>query len=204
MGRDHPGEGRGGRTGFLDSSRREPTRCAPTPLRYDPADPTPSVGGPTLHGGGPKDSRPLLGRPDTAAFAGPELDEGLEAVGEAVAEVHVRTALPHADVFVRVCDIGPRGAWTHVCDGIVRLEDTGSGTGPGAERLARVHLWPLAHRFERGHRIGVLITGGAHPRYERNLGTGDQLGTAVRANDMAILHDPQHASALLLPLRTGA
>ncbi|WP_461001299.1 CocE/NonD family hydrolase [Streptomonospora sediminis] len=186
--------------------RREPPRCAPTPLRYDPADPTPSVGGPTLHGGGPKDSRPLLDRPDTAAFAGPELDEGLEAVGEAVAEVHVRTALPHADIFVRVCDIGPRGAWTHVCDGIVRLDGTDPevGTGTDTERLARVHLWPLAHRFERGHRIGVLIAGGAHPRFERNLGTGDQLGTAVRANDMAILHDPQHASALLLPLRAGA
>ncbi|MDT0303723.1 CocE/NonD family hydrolase [Streptomonospora wellingtoniae] len=201
----HPG----GRLG-----RQRPEAGAPTPLRYDPADPTPSVGGPVLFGGGAKDSRPLLGRADVAAFTGPELQEAVEAAGPVAAQVYVASALEHCDVFVRLCDVDPRGRWHHVCDGIVRLEpggpgrdgaeeesDTGSAGGAWRVYRARVRLWPAAHLFARGHRVGVLVTGGAHPRYERNLGTGDQSGTAMRANDLRILHEGAHPSALELPLR---
>ncbi|WP_052810198.1 CocE/NonD family hydrolase [Streptomonospora alba] len=192
----HPG-------GALDR-RRPGAGGAPTRLRYDPADPAPSVGGPVLFGGGAKDSRALLERPDAAAFAGPELAEGVEVAGPVRAEVWVRSALAHADVFVRVCDVEPQGAWRHVCDGIVRLEPGGPAaedlpSGDGHLYRARVRLWPTAHRFAAGHRIGVLVTGGAHPRYERNLGTGDQSGTAMRANDVEILHDERHPSAVILP-----
>ncbi|GAA4936710.1 CocE/NonD family hydrolase [Streptomonospora halophila] len=197
----HPG----GRLG-----RRRPGACAPTPLRYDPADPTPSVGGPVLFGGGAKDSRTLLGRADVAAFAGPELEEAVEAAGPVSAQVDVCSELEHCDVFVRLCDVDPQGRWVHVCDGIVRLEpggrggeEAGSAGGAGRVYRARVRMWPAAHLFARGHRVGVLVTGGAHPRYERNLGTGDQSGTAMRTNDLRILHDGAHPSAVELPLSTA-
>jgi hypothetical protein len=41
-------------------------------------------------------------------------------------------------------------------------------------------LWPTAYRWRAGHRIRLQIAGGAHPRYARNLGGGDALGTATR------------------------
>ena len=37
-----------------------------------------------------------------------------------------------------------------------------------------------AHRFRAGHRIRLQVSGGAHPRYARNLGTGEPLGEATR------------------------
>jgi predicted acyl esterase len=37
-----------------------------------------------------------------------------------------------------------------------------------------------AHRFGAGHRVRVQISGGAHPRFARNTGTGDPIATATR------------------------
>jgi predicted acyl esterase len=65
-----------------------------------------------------------------------------------------------------------------------------------------VTLWPTAHRFAPGHRLRVQVSGGAHPRYARNPGTGEPLGTAVtlRAGRREILHDPERPSAVVLPI----
>ncbi|GDY32076.1 hypothetical protein GTS_37090 [Gandjariella thermophila] len=82
------------------------------------------------------------------------------------AEIWFRSSLPHADVFVRLCDVDPRGRSYNVCDGLVSLS--------GADEISRatVRLWPTAHRFRRGHWIRVQVASGAFPRYARNPGTG--------------------------------
>jgi predicted acyl esterase len=61
-------------------------------------------------------------------------------------------------------------------------------------------LWPTAHRFRRGHRIRVQVSSGAHPRYARNPGTGDPLGSATELRTAAqeVWHDPEHPSAVIL------
>jgi uncharacterized protein len=38
---------------------------------------------------------------------------------------------------------------------------------------------PAAHRFAAGSRIRVLIAGGSHPQYGRNLGTAENPGTGT-------------------------
>ena len=59
-----------------------------------------------------------------------------------------------------------------------------------------------AHRFRRGHRLRLQVSSGAHPRYARNPGTGEPLGTAVRLVParQQVFHDPGHPSALILPV----
>jgi hypothetical protein len=68
-----------------------------------------------------------------------------------------------------------------------------------------VRLWPTGYRFRSGHRIRVQISGGAHPRFARNPGTGEPLGTAValRAGHQSVFHDAEHPSAILLPVVSG-
>jgi hypothetical protein len=39
----------------------------------------------------------------------------------------------------------------------------------------RIELWPTAYRFAPGHRIRIQVSGGAHPRFVRNPGTGAAL-----------------------------
>ncbi|RKN50679.1 CocE/NonD family hydrolase [Micromonospora endolithica] len=170
---------------------------------YDPADPTPSLGGPLLvaQRAGPVDNRAVEARPDVVVWTGAPLREAIEVIGPAHAEIHVRSELSHLDVFVRLCDVDRRGRSWNVCDGLVRVTP---GRFPSADGVVRVpvELWPVAHRFRRGHRLRVQVSGGAHPRYARNPGTGEPLGAAVtlRAGWREILHDPDRPSVVVLPV----
>ena len=139
---------------------------------YDPDDPTPALGGPRLIGkiAGRRDNRSLEARPDVLTFSTEPLTAPFEALGPVSATVPVRASAPYFDVFVRLCDVDPAGRSWNVCDGLTRV----SGAS-GVEEVV-VKLWPTAYRFEPGHRIRVQVSGGAHPRFSRNPGTGAPLG----------------------------
>jgi len=140
----------------------------PASFRYDPADPTPSVGGATLAlNAGVRDNRRVEQRPDVLLFSSEPLDEPVEVIGDVTAELHVTRDNPNADLFVRLCDVDPRGRSRNVCDGIVRLTAADPLTG-----TVRVSLIGAAHRFGRGHRLRLQVAGGAHPRFARNPGNG--------------------------------
>ncbi len=62
-------------------------------------------------------------------------------------------------------------------------------------------LWPLGHRFAAGHRIRLQISSGAHPRYARNPGTGEdpRTGTRMRAVAIEVHRGERQPSAVVLP-----
>jgi uncharacterized protein len=171
--------------------------------RYDPADPTPSLGGPILLTREPvTDNRPLEARPDVLIYTTEPLPSLLEAIGPVRVELYLRTSTPYFDVFARVCDVDGDGVSRNVCDALVRvsperLERSEDGSWPVA-----FDLWPMAHRFAAGHRIRLQVSSGAHPRYARNTGTDEDLVTAttLRPVDVEVLHDAHHPSALFLPV----
>ncbi|WP_431986540.1 CocE/NonD family hydrolase [Streptomyces griseoflavus] len=150
------------------------TRLAPagplplTTFRYDPADPTPSLGGPLLSpGAGPRDNGALEARPDVLTFTGPPLTEPVDVVGPVSARLSLSTDTGHADVFARLCDVDLAGRSVNVCDGLGRIRTTSD-----APSQVTVPMSATAHRFAAGHRIRWQISAGAHPRYARNPGTG--------------------------------
>jgi putative CocE/NonD family hydrolase len=170
----------------------------PDSYRYDPADPTPAAGGVRMtfgRGSGRVDNTRLEARPDVLTYTTPALEADTEVIGEVSAEIWFRSSLPYADVFVRLCDVDPRGRSRNVCDGLTSLS--------GADEISRadVRLWPTAHRFRRGHGIRVQVSSGAFRRYARNLGTGEPHATAttLRAADQSVYHDGAHPSAVILP-----
>jgi uncharacterized protein len=176
---------------------------ATTPDRfvYDPADPTPAVGGARLVANiaGVRDNRALESRPDVLVYTGAALSAPVEVIGPVSATIEVRADSGYFDVFVRLCDVVPSGQSRNVCDGLVRV--TPATHPPGADGVQRitVPLWPAAHRFRTGHRIRVQVSGGAHPRYARNPGTGAALGqeTELRPVTMEVF---AARSALHLPV----
>jgi predicted acyl esterase len=94
-----------------------------------------------------------------------------------------------------------------VCDGIRRIGGIGTAaTDPPPDgegfREVDVPLWPAFHRFEAGHRIGVQVSSGAHPRYARNPGGGEPAATAATLHraDQEISHDTARASRVDLPV----
>jgi len=176
-------------------------------FRYDPADPTPSVGGAIMaQDAGARDNRPVEQRPDVLVFSSEPLDQPVEIIGEVAAELSVTRDNPHADLFVRLCDVSPRGRSVNVCDGIVRLTDRDPLAGP-----VKVSLIGAAHRFARGHRLRLQVSGGAYPRFARNPGNGEvdpppaalvptQYAIGLGAGDARDAGDAGDASVLLLPL----
>ena len=184
------------------AGRGEPAADVPAVgFRYDPADPTPSPGGAIMAtNAGSRDNRAVERRLDVLVFSSDPLDEPVEVIGEVAAELSVTRDNPYADLFVRLCDVDPRGRSRNVCDGIVRLTEADPLTG-----TVRVSLLGAAHRFGRGHRIRLQVAGGAHPRFARNPGNGQVDATAADLvpTQYDIGLDAAHPSALLLPVAAG-
>ncbi|WP_214415098.1 CocE/NonD family hydrolase [Sphaerisporangium fuscum] len=162
-------------SGGVLGARRPPDGTPPARFTYDPASPTPTVGGRLLApGGGYRDDSALADRGDVLAFTGASLAEELEVIGTPWVELAHSSDTPHADVFVRLSEVDAKGRSHNVSDGFVRL-------GPRqADGVVRIELDPIAHRFRAGHRIRLLVAGGSHPRWERNLGTGEDPATSTR------------------------
>jgi len=142
-------------------------------FRYDPADPTPTIGGRLLSpDGGYLDDTALAARSDVVSFTTDVLDNDLCVQGTPVAELAHTSDNPHVDVLVRISEVDAKGRSRNVSDGYRRLSDGNDSV--------RLELDPIAHRFRAGSRIRVLIAGGSHPRYARNLGTGEATATGRR------------------------
>jgi hypothetical protein len=182
----------------------QPAAGQPDRYRYDPADPTPNLGGPIGYTGRARvDNRILEARPDVLTYTGAPLTADLEVMGEVTADLFVRSSLEHTDFFARLCEVDPAGRSVNVCDALLRLVPGRPAPGPDGTIRVRFALWPAAHRFRRGHRLRLQVSSGAHPRYARNPGSGEPLGTATTliAADQAVYHDPDHPSAIVLPVK---
>ena len=148
--------------------------------RYDPADPTPNIGGAmfAFTGAGPVDNAPRESRPDVLSYTSDPLTHNLTVIGQTKVTIHARSQIPHADFFLRLCDVSPDGISTNICDGLYRVTPATPRQPDGSLRL-QFPLHATAHTFLPNHRLRLQISSGAHPRYARNLGTDEPVGTAT-------------------------
>ena len=189
----------------------EPGDAAPSTFVYDPADPTPSAGGPLLQPPGKQvDNGAVEARPDVLTYTTEPLPASQDVVGPVSARIFVRTGRRYADLFVRVCDVDVKGVSRNVVDGIRRVSPQTVPApdvqiGDDGILAVDVELYPTAYRVQAGHRIRVQISGGAFPRFARNFGTAEPFGaatTAVRCR-FEIHHDSRHPACILLPVLPG-
>ena len=203
---DWPPPGARERTFHLHSGGRLAEEAAagaaqPSRYRYDPADPTPALGGPMMLERRPvRDNRPLEARPDVLAFTSGPLHADLDALGPVRADIRLRSNRAHTDVFVRVCDVQPDGTSLNVCDALIRLSEGEPPRDADGIAAVRFELWPTAHRFAAGHRLRVQVSSGAHPRYAPNSGTGEDPLRATRGvvADQEVFHDAARPSSVTL------
>jgi putative CocE/NonD family hydrolase len=183
-------------------SRDVPAAGGISKFDYDPAQPTPSLYGPTIEGkSGSGDMASLERRSDVVVFTSEPLAGDVDLIGPVSAEVYLRSNTQHTDLYLCLCDVDAAGISRNVCDGYRRLRpESPPMLDDGRTRKVAIEFWPTAYRFGRGHRIRVLVASGAHPRYVRNPGTGELLGEGetMMVQRQEILYGPEQPSGISL------
>ena len=173
-------------------------------FHYNPHDPTPAVGGPALNiaTAGRREQRRREHRHDVLTYTSPVLTEDLTVVGPVSATLYLRSSLEHTDVFVRLCDVTPKGKSYNLSDGIVRLTPGSVEKAEDGTFKLEIAMWPTANTFNAGHRVRLQVSSGAHPLFCRNAGTGEPLATGanLKSADQEVFHDAGRPSCVTLPV----
>jgi putative CocE/NonD family hydrolase len=182
-------------------SRSPAQESLPDGYRYDPADPTPNIGGAMFAfiGAGPVDNTAREARSDVLCYTTMPLEQGLTIIGQTRVTLFARASVPHADFFLRLCDVSPDGISTNITDGLIRATPHTPTDTDGSWRL-EFTLHATAYCFSAGHRLRLQVSSGAHPRYARNMGTSEPVGMATRMvpNEIEIFHAPGRESRIAL------
>ena len=179
---------------------------------YDPANPTPTIGGPLCCDAehlapGPRDQRAVEARADVLVYSTPPLAQDLEVTGPVQLELFAKSSAVDTDFTSKLVDVWPDGFAQNLTEGIVRARYRSSQEkpelmNPGQVYKFTVDLWSTANVLLKGHRLRLEISSSNFPRFDRNLNTGQDAGVAgkpVPATNR-IYHDTEHPSALILPI----
>lgn len=192
----------------------------PSCFTYNPLDPTPSLGGDLFMPleAGEKEQTPVAQRSDVLNFDSEPLLVDSVMVGRARARLFVKATRPHFDVVLRLCDVHPSGRSYNVCHSVVRVRtplDRAQShhevttAAPGQSSSERVEVVELvftgtAKRFLAGHRVRLMVSCAAFPRFARHFGDAEQAfehdPVEVQPCTLEVLHSEQEPSALWLPL----
>ncbi|MFC5832654.1 CocE/NonD family hydrolase [Nonomuraea insulae] len=177
-------------------SPEPPATAEPSTFTFDPRDPAPTAGGPTLlpdpTNAGPQDQRDVERRPDVLCYTTEVLDSDVEVTGPVSVTLHGETSGAATDWTAKLVNVHPDGRAMSVIDGIVRTT-TPSGT-------YTIDLVATSQVFKAGHRIRVEVSSSNFPRFDRNPGTGRPAARAAES-DLVVQHQRVFpASFIALPL----
>ncbi|HDR91451.1 MAG TPA: CocE/NonD family hydrolase [candidate division Zixibacteria bacterium] len=181
---------------------------------YDPANPSPTIGGREFIGMdaigyGPKDQAPLVeSRSDVLIYSTPVLEEPMAVTGKIKLILYAESNRIDTDFAVRVTDVYPDGRSILMTDGILRARfrkglDAEIFLTPGVPDTFEIDAWSIGHVFNTGHLIRIVISSSNYPRFSKNPNTGapfvrDDPVTLVAEN---VVHmSSEMPSHLLLPI----
>ena len=179
---------------------------------YNPANPAPTVGGPLCCDEahmepGPRDQRSVENRDDVLIYSTGPLSHDLEVTGPVTANLFIKSSAVDTDFTAKLVDVAPDGFARDLTEGILRLRYRASPEhaelmNPGQTYEITVDLWATSNVFLTGHSLRLEISSSNFPRFDRNLNTGEEIrfGRNFVSATNTVLHDPQHPSALVLPI----
>ena len=188
----------------------EPPPADAEPLAYDfdPAHPTPSIGGTITSGkpvmqGGAYDQRegphvfgcqppylPLAARADVLVFETAPLEEDVEVTGAVEAKLWITSDRPDTDFTIKLIDVYPpnedypEGFAMNLTDGIMRVRYRRSWERPqmlqpGEVAQITVAAFPTSNLFRKGHRIRLDVSSSNFPHFDLNPNTGAPEGKGL-------------------------
>ena len=141
---------------------------------------------------------------DNLIFKSAPLTEATEIGGPIRAHIYFSTTAKDTDFFASIYDMDVKGRLRAIGKtgkvGAKYLNgwDNPKLLTPGKTYKATIEIWDTAHRFEKGHRIVLVLMSSQFPIYARNLGTGEPLYGATRmvTAHQTIYHDAKRPSVL--------
>ncbi len=153
---------------------------------YDPNDPSPTYGGPTLRQDldqGPFDqSDTVESRADILTFTTVPLTQNAVLKGSVTVHMKVASNRLDTDFDIRLTDVYPDGRSMLINDGAFRMRFrdglTAADTSvmfPGTIYDCVLNLPHTANTFLIGHKIRVDVSSSNYPRFNRNMNTGGNM-----------------------------
>ena len=189
-----------------------PRSESPDHYVYDPANPVPTVGGPLCCDGwhlppGPRDQRAVENRDDVLIYSTPAFAQDTEVTGPVTLELFAKSSAVDTDFTAKLVDVAPDGFAQNLTEGILRAryrdsQERPTLMNPGEIYKFSIDLWSTSNVFLKGHVLRLEVSSSNFPRFDRNLNTGEALGSArnyVSATN-TIYHDVEHPSTLVLPV----
>jgi putative CocE/NonD family hydrolase len=196
--------------GRLDASAPVDTERADV-FTYDPAHPVPAVLDENFYAANPVetplDHRFQHRRDDVLVYTSAPVTEPLVLSGTPKVHLFAATDGPDTDWFVSLHDVSPTGTSMQLTEGRLR--------GRFRQSLEReVLLEPdqtyefvvpttaVGHVVKPGHSLRLTVTSSDFPTWDRNLNTGDPIGTGtvMRVATNRVLHEPASSSYVVLPV----
>jgi putative CocE/NonD family hydrolase len=182
---------------------------------YDPAFPVPSLGGHSCCGAqsgpqGPYDQTPVEQRSDVLVYSSAPFEHDTEMTGPVDVRLWAQSTSADTDFTAKLTVVKPDGQVINLNNGILRTSFRDSlsdptPTTPGRPYEYQIHVWPTSYEFREGDRIRLEISSSDYPQFAPNPNTGTPFGmdSASRTAVQTILHDPEHPSAVTLPVIPG-
>ena len=193
-------------------STTKPRSESPDQYAYDPANPTPTVGGPLCCDSGrlqpgPRDQLSVETRADVLIYSTSVLTQDLEVTGPVQLELFAKSSTVDTDFTAKLVDIWPSGFAQNLTEGIIRARFRNSQEKPelmhpGEICKLTIDLWATSNIFLKGHSLRLEVSSSNFPRFDRNMNAGKDSSIAanpVSATNM-IYHDAEHPSTLILPI----
>jgi predicted acyl esterase len=184
-----------------------PSGAAPSTYAYDPAHPSPTIGGANLLlPAGPMDQKLVESRADVLVFSTELLASPVEITGRIGAHVWVSIDTPDTDLMVRVTDVYPDGRSMLVLDGALRLATRGANDSlkvlsAGEVIEAVVDLWSTSIVINKGHRLRISVTSSNHARFWANPNDGTSYGGTAKpvVSHVTVYHSLERPSYIEVP-----
>src|SRR5690606_11538618 len=180
--------------------------------RYDPLNPTPTVGGGDCCNGGivipgAFDQRGVEARDDVLVYTSDPLPEPIEVSGFIDTVLSVSSSARDTDFAVKIVDVAPDGTAWIIGDTIMRARyrggfDKPAMMEPGATYTIKPTPIASSIKFGTGHRIRVEVASSNFPKFVRNLNTGGPNESESKGvvADNTVHHDAANLSYIELPV----
>lgn len=162
---------------------------------FNPASPTPTMGGPRLARGGRVDDSAYASRSDLLVYTSAPLTEEVKIMGRPIVELTHSTDIPYADLWLRLSEVDSDGVSHNLSENWQALDGVDRQDGRISLTLA-----DRAHVFKEKTCIRVIVAGGSFPLIARNPGTG--VNRTQAAELRPVTHTVRHGngiSKLILP-----